>query len=86
MEHGCSSQGSALDEVMDFVRKGISTSDPSELQTPIRGKENRRPQVDQRKTSIAEQKDLIMKQLLRVQGLNAFCARLNVSNLQYTIE
>ena len=64
LEHGCSSQGSALDEVMDFVRKGISTSDPSELQTPIRGKENRRPQVDQRKTSIAEQEDLIMKQLL----------------------
>ena len=49
---------------MDFVRKGISTSNPSELQTPIRGKENRRPQVDQRKTSIAEQEGLIMKQLL----------------------
>ena len=64
LEHGCSSQGSALDGVMDFVRKGISTSDPSELQTPIRGKENRRPQVDRRKTSIAEQEDLIMKQLL----------------------
>ena len=59
LEHGCSSQGSALDEVMDFVRKGISTSDPSELQTPIRGKENRRPQVDQRKTSIAEAHDPI---------------------------
>lgn len=64
LDNGCSSQGSALDEVMDFVSKDISTSDPSELQTPIRGKENRRPQVDQRKTSIAEQEDLIMKQLL----------------------
>ena len=62
--HGCSSQGSALDEVMDFVSKGISTSDPSELQTPIRGKENRRPRVDQRKTSTADPEDLIMKQLL----------------------
>jgi hypothetical protein len=63
-EHGCSTRGSALDAVMDFVSKDISTSDPSELQTPIRGKENRRPRVDQRKTSIAEQEDLIMKQLL----------------------
>jgi hypothetical protein len=32
LDNGCSSQGSALDEVMDFVCKGISTSDPSELQ------------------------------------------------------
>jgi hypothetical protein len=70
-EHGCSTQGSALDEVMDFVSKDISTSDPSELQTPIRGKENRRPRVDQRKTSIAEQKDLIMKQLLDQSKMSA---------------
>ena len=63
-EHGCSTQVSALDGAMDYVSKDISTSDPSELQTPICGRENRRPRVDQRKTSIADQEDLIMKQLL----------------------